>query len=234
MKKSKREIFELINDILTKIVIGVLSIVALFLIFYIVSSTIAKKKGTNPPVAVYTIVSPSMEPFIKKYDVIVNFAVKSEKDLKVGDIITFYSDSIETNGYTVTHRIHQILDADGKKIFITKGDNNQTTDDGFISFDNIVGKYAFKLPQIGRLQFLLSSKLGWLMIILIPALGIILMDSIKIFKIVKIKKDEEELPKLKGIERVREEKENELSKSLIKKTKIIKKKVDKNEEKGSN
>ena len=229
MKKNKKEILEFISSLLTKLLIIVLSIVALFLVFYIVTSTIAKKKGTNPPVAIYTIVSPSMEPYIKKYDVIINFAIKEEKDLKVGDIITFYSDSIDTNGFTVTHRINQILDVDGSKVYITKGDNNQQPDDGYITYKNIVGKYAFKIPQVGRVQFLLSSKVGWLIIILIPALGIILMDSIKIFKIVKIKNDEEELPKLKEVEKIREVKDNEKSKELIKKAKLLKKKVDRDE-----
>lgn len=229
MKKNKKEILEFISSLLTKLLIIVLSIVALFLVFYIVTSTIAKKKGTNPPVAIYTIVSPSMEPYIKKYDVIINFGIKEEKDLKVGDIITFYSDSIDTNGFTVTHRINQILDVDGSKVYITKGDNNQQPDDGYIAYKNIVGKYAFKIPQVGRVQFLLSSKVGWLIIILIPALGIILMDSIKIFKIVKIKNDEEELPKLKEVEKIREVKDNEKSKELIKKAKLLKKKVDRDE-----
>jgi signal peptidase len=229
MKKNKKEILEFISSLLTKLLIIVLSIVALFLVFYIVTSTIAKKKGTNPPVAIYTIVSPSMEPYIKKYDVIINFGIKEEKDLKVGDIITFYSDSIDTNGFTVTHRINQILDVDGSKVYITKGDNNQQPDDGYITYKNIVGKYAFKIPQVGRVQFLLSSKVGWLIIILIPALGIILMDSIKIFKIVKIKNDEEELPKLKEVEKIREVKDNEKSKELIKKAKLLKKKVDRDE-----
>jgi len=229
MKKNKKEILEVISSLLTKLLIIVLSIVALFLVFYIVTSTIAKKKGTNPPVAIYTIVSPSMEPYIKKYDVIINFAIKEEKDLKVGDIITFYSDSIDTNGFTVTHRINQIIDVDGSKVYITKGDNNQQPDDGYITYKNIVGKYAFKIPQVGRVQFLLSSKVGWLIIILIPALGIILMDSIKIFKIVKIKNDEEELPKLKEVEKIREVKDNEKSKELIKKAKLLKKKVDRDE-----
>lgn len=229
MKKNKKEILEFISSLLTKLLIGILSIVALFLVFYIVTSTIAKKKGENPPVAIYTIVSPSMEPYIKKYDVIINFAIKEEKDLKVGDIITFYSDSIDTNGFTVTHRINQILDVDGSKVYITKGDNNQQPDDGYITYKNIVGKYAFKIPQVGRVQFLLSSKVGWLIIILIPALGIILMDSIKIFKIVKIKNDEEELPKLKEVEKIREVKDNEKSKELIKKAKLLKKKVDRDE-----
>ena len=230
MKKNKK-VWNIVSNILTKMLIAFLVLIIIFLLFYVITNTIAKQKGTTPLVGLYTIVSPSMEPYIKKYDVIIDFKVKQESDLKVGDIITFYSDSIDTNGYTVTHRINKILELEGKKYYITKGDNNQSVDDGVIPFENIVGKMYVKIPQFGRIQFLVSSKFGWIVIILIPALGIIIMDSFKLFKIVKIKNDEEGLPKLKKIEKIREKEENNRSKELIKKAKKLNRKVDKNEKK---
>lgn len=158
-----------------------------------------------------------MEPTIKVYDVIVEFKVNSKSDLHVGDIITFYSSSIDTGGYTVTHRIKEIKTIEGETYYITKGDNNQSEDEGMITFDDIVGKVRFKIKGLGRIQFFVSSKLGWLIIILIPALGIILVDIIKLRKIFGIKKQIEEIPQLAEVEKIRETEENKKVRALIEK-----------------
>ncbi len=193
----------------------VLFLIAIFLIFYIVSSQIARSKGKPAYINLYTIVSPSMEPNIKVYDVILVKRVKNESDLKIGDVITFHTNVYNTGGYTVTHRIYDILkEEDGTK-YITKGDNNQRPDDGEISFKDIVGKEQFKIAGLGRIQFFIASKLGWLFIILLPALAIILMDIIRLKRIIKIKKEIEDIPTVNRIEHVREIEENKRITALL-------------------
>lgn len=180
---------------LSYIFLALLSLLALFLMFYIVTSAIAKKNGTRPPISIYTIASPSMEPTIMVYDLIVDRNVKSDDELYApsndheGTIITFYSDAIDTGGYTVTHRIYKKYDYNGTIYYETKGDNNLAQDAGRITISNIVGKYLFKIPKVGKIQFFLSSKIGWILLILIPALLIIITDLIKINKAYKIKQD---------------------------------------------
>lgn len=195
MDKKGTNIFVIIFRILSYIFLAFLFFVASFLMFYIVSSAIAKKNNTRPLISIYTIVSPSMEPTIMVYDVIVNTRIKSDNDLNQGDIITFYSDSIDTGGYTVTHRVHKKYKYGDTTYYETKGDNNTSQDVGRITFGNIVGKFLFKIPSLGKVQFFVSSKLGWVLIILLPASIIIMSDVLKLVKAYEIKR---ELSKIKG------------------------------------
>ncbi|MDE6292409.1 MAG: signal peptidase I, partial [Bacilli bacterium] len=180
MIKGIKGVASQISKIISYICLAVLFLVACFLLFYIFNNQIARMKNEPALMNIFTIVSPSMEPNIKVYDVIVEFKVNNESDLKVGDIITFYTDEIDTGGYTVTHRINSIDVVNGKRRYVTKGDNNQNVDNGFITYGNIVGKVKYIIPGAGRIQFFISSRLGWLLIILIPAMGNIISDFFKL------------------------------------------------------
>lgn len=223
-KKGIKKIFDLISRLISYVCLVILFFIAIFLVFYIVSNQIARNNGEKPLISLYTIVSPSMEPNIMVYDVIVDFRVEKENDLKIGDVITFYSESIDTGGYTVTHRIKEIYEEEGVKYYVTKGDNNQDEDEGVITFDNIMGKVKYVIPALGKIQFFVSSKFGWVLIILIPALGIILIDIAKIIKIFKIKEQIEEIPKLKEVEIIREKEEDKKIRAVIEEAKKLNKK----------
>lgn len=220
-KEGFKKTSNIILRILSYVSLIILFFVALILAFYIISNQIARSNGTYPIAGLYTIVSPSMEPTINVYDVILSVRVEDETTLKEGDIITFYSDIIDTGGYTVTHKIIDIIEEDGERKYITKGDNNQEIDDGYITKENIVGKVVHVFPELGRVQFFLSSRLGWVCVILIPALGIIIMDLIKLRKIYKIKKEIEVIPMIKEVDEVREKEENKKVRALIEKAERI-------------
>ena len=91
----------------------ILFFLAIFFAFYIISNQIARLTNSKPLISIFTIVSPSMEPNINVYDVIINTKVSSEDDLDIGDIITFYSDAIVDIIFIkifkpITNRIEQI------------------------------------------------------------------------------------------------------------------------------
>ena len=54
--------------------------------------------------------------------------------------------------------------------FTTKGDNNDVADTHIISDGDIVGKYVFVLPQMGKVMDFLSSSMGFLIVIVLPML----------------------------------------------------------------
>lgn len=214
-EKGIKKILTKIISVLSYVCLTILVLIAVFLLYYIISNQIARVKGTKPLISLYTIVSPSMEPNINVYDVIIDIRVNKDEDIKLGDVITFYSDSIDTGGYTVTHRIHSIYDTSGTRYYITKGDNNQNPDDGTITISNIVGKVKYVIPGLGRIQFFVSSKFGWIIVILIPAIGIILADIKKLIKIFRIKEQIEEIPKLKEVEIIREKEEDKKLRAVV-------------------
>jgi signal peptidase len=222
-KKGFKRISDIVLKILSYICLVVLFLVACFLIFYIIINQIARNNNTNPIISIYTIVSESMIPNIKVYDAVVDVRVNDESELKVGDIITFNSDFIDTNGYTITHRIVGIDTSNGRTLYYTKGDHNAIQDEGYITFDNITGKVKFIIPNLGYLQAFVTSKLGWLIVIIIPAFIIILADVIRLFKVYRIKNQIEEMPRLKEVEMIREQEKNKKVRALLEKSRKINK-----------
>ena len=216
-EKGIKKIFDIILRLLSYICLVVLFLTAIFLIFYIITNQIAKNKGGNPLISIYTIVSESMVPTIKVYDIIVDTKVDNPSSLKVGDIITFHSNFIDTNGYTITHRIIDIENTNGEIRYYTKGDHNSRQDEGYITFDDITGKVKFIIPKLGKAQAFVSSKFGWLLIIFIPAVGIVVMDVLRLIKVYRIKNQIESIPRLKEVERVREMEENKKNIELLEK-----------------
>lgn len=207
-KKGIKGILDFIIKLLSYICLVVLFLIAVFLIFYIVTNQVAKNKGENPLISVYTIVSESMVPTIDVYDIIIDTRVNDPSSLKEGDIITFRSNFIDTDGYTITHRIISIDNTSGETRYYTKGDHNSRQDEGYITFDNIVGKVVYIVPKIGKIQAFVSSKFGWLLIIFIPAVGIIIMDVFRLIKVYRIKNQIESIPRLKEVDKVREIEKN--------------------------
>lgn len=230
-----KQISKTIAIILSWTIFALLVLIIGFLAYYMISANIYAKKGEKfePKFSLYTIVSPSMEPNIKVYDVILNTRIDDPADIKVGDVITFISTSTISNGMTVTHRVTRIVNGPEGLEFATKGDNNTIEDTDTAKTKNLLGKVALKIPQLGRLQFFLSTKGGWLLVILFPALLIIVNDIFKIFKLNKAKKtlneaeklseDNEEKIKLETFRK--EEIKEKLNKKELKKAKELENKL---------
>ena len=215
MNKGFKVVLSKVMNFLSYICLVILFFIAAFLLYFIISNQLAKTTGSKPLISLYTIVSPSMEPTIMVYDVIIDTRVTKDEDLKIGDIITFYSNTIDTGGYTVTHRIEDIYESNGIKYYTTKGDNNIDADSGIITIDNIVGKCRFIIPSIGKMQMFITSRAGWILIILIPALGIIIIDKKKLIKIFRIKEQIEDIPQIKEVELIREKEENKKLRAVV-------------------
>lgn len=215
MNKGFKVVLSKVMNFLSYVCLVILFFIAAFLLYFIISNQLAKTTGSKPLISLYTIVSPSMEPTIMVYDVIIDTRVTKDEDLKIGDIITFYSNTIDTGGYTVTHRIEDIYESNGIKYYTTKGDNNIDADSGIITIDNIVGKCRFIIPSIGKMQMFITSRAGWILIILIPALGIIIIDIKKLIKIFRIKEQIEDIPQIKEVELIREKEENKKLRAVV-------------------
>jgi signal peptidase I len=192
MISSKRKLKLIIKDISMVIswtVFALLIVCAGFLVYYYISIRIyaAKGAGYEPKISLYTIISPSMVPNINVYDVVVDKKVENPSDINVNDIITFNSDEFTGKTISVTHRVVEIVvDNNGVYNYSTKGDNNFVKDPSSITFEHITGKVVFKIPQLGRVQFFLASKSGWLIAVVIPSLYVIIKDIFKILRISKL------------------------------------------------
>ena len=146
--KNKNGLLGIALKILLNIVIFLVCLIAFVLILYVFSAQIHKNdKNYKPFLSFYTIVSPSMNPVIKVYDVVVNTKVNKQEDIEVGDIITYISTNSTSEGMTITHRVVAISKAEnGAYEYQTQGDNNSEPDGVLVTFDNVIGKEIFVIP----------------------------------------------------------------------------------------
>lgn len=98
---------------------------------------------TYMPVAV---MSNSMSNLICRGDVVIVKKLSKEDiyNLKVNEIIQYKYDS-----HVVIHRIIKIIDNDGERLFVTKGDYNSTPDKEPVKVEQVVGVVNIKVPLIG-------------------------------------------------------------------------------------
>ncbi len=185
-------LFKLVSKFLSvvcSIILVILLIIGAAMFYFNMKIKSYEKQGLEftAPFGMYTIISGSMEPNIDVYDVVI--AVEQDIDkIKIGDVITFISSWDLNYGYTVTHRVVGISKTStGEVQLTTKGDNNPTSDGGKVTQTNLIGKVVGRIPQLGRLQSFLATKIGWFFVVFIPAAIIIILDVMKIFKLYLLK-----------------------------------------------
>lgn len=79
-------------------------------------------------------------------------------NIKVGDIITFYSDDPALGGSLNTHRVLEVRE--GGKEFKTKGDNNIAEDHYTAKADKVVGIYDGDAPLLTVFGRFFQTKIG--------------------------------------------------------------------------
>ena len=164
MKGLKR-----VTTIVLSIILWVIILIAALYAF----TTMATKDNQNvASILGYTpmvVESDSMAPTFSKGDLIFIHKCDTSK-LKEGDIITFHT--IIDNEYALnTHRIQSIESAGDVRSYTTIGDNNNgIADQHIISDGDIVGKYVGHLKGVGKVMNVLSSSIGFLIIIVVPML----------------------------------------------------------------
>ena len=208
-------IVKTVLKVLSWIVLIFLILLATILIYYVVSSKIYEAKGKKyePLISLYTIISPSMEPNINVYDVVLTKRVKPE-EVKEGDVITFISSSTLGEGLTITHRVKSVIKTEGDIKFRTQGDNNPIPDSALVTSNNLLGKVVFTIPFLGYIQFMLQSKSGWLFFLLIPAIIVVIYDVVKVIKLSNVKQRLNETLKDEEKDEVLVEKQEKLKEEL--------------------
>ncbi|MBQ6183027.1 MAG: signal peptidase I [Clostridia bacterium] len=103
------------------------------------------------------------------------------QDLEVGQIITFFeaNDNGDRTGMVITHRIVEVTEIDGARVYRTKGDANNTIDTVPVRPQNIIGVYKSRVAKLGALVLFLQKPWGMVIFIGIPVLAFIIYDIIR-------------------------------------------------------
>ncbi len=119
----------------------------------------------------YTVISDSMEPRLSKNDIIIVKKGYPNDKFKVGNIITYK----RKDGEIITHRIKEIISSNLQNAYITQGDNNETPDEDVVTYEMIIGKVIYTMPNFGNILKLLKNKVFFTLCIIVLVL-IILYD----------------------------------------------------------
>lgn len=197
---SKKKIHGIISMLLCLILIPVI-LINLTLIFKGFSSNdeIPDVIGYRPVI----VLSGSMEPTFNTGDMILLESVKDTDDLQKDDVIAYL-----VGGKVTTHRIVQVTELEGKKMYITKGDYNNIEDRIPVEPSQIQGVYNGKrIPNLGNIMMFMQSNMGILVFLGVPFAGYILWDIFKRRKDSnkKTAQLEVELAKLKAEQEIKNE-----------------------------
>ena len=103
----------------------------------------------------YTVLTGSMEPALAPGALVVVKPVPTS-ELRAGDVITFQPYSGDPS--VVTHRITGIYyDMSGQQRIYTQGDANNVADDWALVPEQVRGKLRYSVPQLGRVNLLLTG-----------------------------------------------------------------------------
>ena len=177
---KKKKVNKIINVVVN--VILVLAIVFAVICTYV---SFVTTSGNGVPsifgLRLLSIQTPSMKPTINDGDLAIATSVKPE-DIRPDDIITYWT---VINGERVlnTHRVVNIYDGGGFLIFETKGDANTVVDTLTVHEREIVGKYQFRIPGLGKVFDYLQTGVGFFIVVVIPVFIFFIYHLVQFFRV---------------------------------------------------
>ena len=165
---SAKKIFTKIGSVLSTILV----VAAAALCVLVVGKSMTGREVTLFNCRCFYVVTGSMEPTIHVGAAVI---VKPTSDgiYEVGDIITFVSSTAEIAGQPNTHRIVGVSEINGQRLYITKGDANNTQDAEPVSASDIYGKVVWhtgSMKWFGTFMGFITTKYGFVCVIILPVL----------------------------------------------------------------
>jgi len=159
--ENAKSVKKLIDNFFTAALIVIIAVLALLHI--------------SPDYGIYVVRSGSMTPAIRTGDIIITGPSEGflSREVKPGTIVTY-----KRGKELVTHRVESM---DGDKL-VTRGDALEEADPWQVNISDVIGTYLFKIPYIGYLPYFARTRLGWFLLILLPAavlVGLLVKDIIK-------------------------------------------------------
>ena len=120
------------------------------------------------------VVSDSMVPAIYPGDAI--WLRPVSEPIEPGMIVSYrYQDKLIT---------HRVVAREGD-LLRTQGDNNQKPDSWEVPVSNVVGTLAFHVRYLGYLLSFLQRPAGWVLFVVVPALGLVLFEVQTILSVLR-------------------------------------------------
>lgn len=179
------------------IIIDILVVVILLISAGILTLALTSQDTGSPNVFGYTlntIQSASMEPEMYAGDLIIGKTTPSDDNYDIGDIVFIQSEVYsEEEGCNILavkcHRIVKTKEEGGVDYYLTKGDNNKSTDlatDGWLPYYKILGIYQTKdyqgtrIENFGSVIDFLQSFWGFFFVIVLPMIIFFIYELVRV------------------------------------------------------
>ena len=175
MKKS----ITVLNRVFTVVMIAVLLFAG-----YVFVTVMRTEKGKVPSVFGYSfmqVATGSMEPTIPTGSIII-VKQTDPAEVKVGDIITFYSPDPIILDMPNTHRVTGVGDENGVPLFTTRGDAGTRNDTYPVRADRLIGVYKVHF-SVGKLAEIVHSKVFFFLVMLVPICAVISVEFLRVKKL---------------------------------------------------
>ncbi|WP_040195577.1 signal peptidase I [Candidatus Soleaferrea massiliensis] len=203
---NKKKTLTIVGRVVTALILIFTVFIMIFTIFSV--NSFNKDEGGLFGYKFYIVLSDSMKGEFQSGDVVASKDVDADQ-LQPGDIITFKSVDPENYGEVVTHKIRSITDYEGQKAFVTYGIALGNDDTYPVPADRVIGQYQYAMPKLGYFFQFLKSPMGYIVLIFIPFALLLIMQSVKFFRLLKRYKKEQQAE----IDRQKEEVEEERRKA---------------------
>lgn len=209
---SRQKIKTVIGAVLCVILIPILIMnVTLIIRSYIDPGKVPGIGGRFPLI----VMSDSMYPVFQTGDMLI-CKTTDPASLKEGDIIVYYVESSdpEKDYSVVAHRIKEVGSEDGKLVFITQGDANETEDPSKVSEDDILGIYDTHIKGLGRVAMFMQTTQGLIICVVLPIILLVGIDLVRRRRYEKAVAGDTaelmaELEELKALKEEKERKDND-------------------------
>ena len=176
-----------IKKILSR-VMTVLTVASFLFGLVIFISVLRANQGEVPSVLGYSVLrlqTGSMEPEYRTGSIIITKKV-DVNDLEKGDVISFYSTSLDISDRVNTHRIVDIIyDQSGRREFVTKGDANELQDENPVLSSRVIGKVIFDLGVVsGSVLGMLQNPKVIFFLIIVPLIIITFSEAVNLVNII--------------------------------------------------
>jgi signal peptidase len=189
------------NKNIIKIILGIIKSIATFFIVCVFSIIFLQRVSNNSinlaGFSIYTVVTESMYPKYKVYDMILVKSVDT-KSIKVHDDVVYKGEKSDFQGKIVTHRVEDITEDNGVLTFTTKGINNDI-EDPLVNENQIMGKVVHKLLLLSLISKVINNTYGFYFLIFVPLVVVIFLEVMESIE------EKKELKKVLDDERKEEE-----------------------------
>lgn|SRR5574344_277663 len=161
----------------------IIILACLFCLFGILQRTVFQDK-TIFGYRMFVIITDSMAPKLKSGDIIVSKTVDTNI-LKKDDIIIYQGMEGEFANKIIVHQIEKVTTEQDTKIFYTRGINNGAVDPAVYE-RQVYGKLVYKFVLLSIINRIISTKIGFILIVVLPLAGLLVSE---IYTIIKRKKE---------------------------------------------